>query len=123
MRRNRRPRAAKQSDQIHADLTTEDCASDNDRRWFEARPDRRYRLRPRLSRELGGAEDITHVLVIQMFPGARVREGVRWLGGALPADRDDQLARLAELIHAGEGAYIVNGRVVGFDELSGGMRQ
>lgn len=95
----------------------EDRASADDRQWFIERPDRRYRLRLRLTSELGSNDDTTHVLVTQISPGVRIRSVIRCLGEALPPDRDDQLARLAELLHAGELAYVLDGRVMGFNEL------
>src|SRR5687768_14601731 len=101
------------------DAPTEDRASDDDRQWFKARPDRRYRFRPRLSRELGGDADTTHVLVVQMCPGARTRRGVCWMGAAMPADSDEQLGRLFHLICAGEPAYVLDGHVMGFEDLPG----
>jgi hypothetical protein len=101
------------------DPRVEDRASADDRTWFATRPERRYRFRPRLPRELG-AEDATHILVVQLFPGARLRKPVCWCGSsAVPPDEDDQLARLADLIARGELAYIYLGRVLSLQELPG----
>jgi hypothetical protein len=67
--------------------------SEDDRRWFEARPGREFRLRKPAPRELGmmQAQGASHVLVRQVQPGFRMR--LPMLCSNLP-DVDPVLRRL-----------------------------
>ena len=104
------------------DPDIEDAASENDRRWFELRRLRSWRIRPRRSGELGtGSPDCREVLVQQVFIGYRIRRPLFSTGGLPPRDDDLDLKRLAELIDLGEVAFVLDGgRVVGVEDLPGG---
>ena len=76
-----------------------EAAGAGDRRWFAARPGRRYRLRaaaPSEVKVLGGRGfPMTHILTRKVTPDCRLRFGVHWsIGGPTPDD-DRVLARLA----------------------------
>jgi len=57
-----------------------DAVSTRDAKWFKAHPNAGCYVRPLISGEYGPFEDeinYTHVLVTQMFSGARARTGLR----------------------------------------------
>ena len=108
---------------LNLDPDVEDRASDNDRWWFAKYPSRRYRWRLRLHAANSMPKMIGYVLVTLLHEGVRSRQAVRWFGASLPADSDDQLARLAELLASNEPACIVNGRVCTMAEMPMDGRQ
>lgn len=94
----------------------EDRASESDRIWFEAHPHLPYRLRPALEYELGLPHG-KYVLVRQVAPGFRVRVPITIMGK--PPCGNSQIGRLAELVMAGEAAFVFNDRVVSLADLPG----
>jgi len=61
-------------------LPAEDAASEDDRRWFEAHPNERQRIREPFPGELQAAVPPGHyvagVAVIQLAPGVRARQAI-----------------------------------------------
>ena len=72
--------------------------SEDDRRWFKARPSRSFRLRKPAKGELEmlGDDRCNHVVVEQLAPGVRARLPVLIVGGLPDCD-----AVLRKLIHEG----------------------
>lgn len=67
-------------------------AGDDDRRWFDRHPERRYRLRPAVPAERKLAPHTTHVVVQQLRQNMRIRHPATIIGH-IP-DSDAVLARM-----------------------------
>ncbi|WP_156373199.1 hypothetical protein [Pseudorhodoferax sp. Leaf267] len=90
-----------------ATLPKDPCASAVDRDWFEARPKRTLRLRLRLPAEFAAS---THVLVVKLSPGDRMRVPLTPQGPAAYVESMMSNAPVAPLVEKGLAATL--GRVM-----------
>ena len=85
-----------------------------DQQWFEAHPDRQYRIRPKQH----DGPDTGYLILKQVYPGIRSRLDIGPVG-ALLTDTDEVLGKVYDSILGGmRGVFFRhNGTIVGGDEL------
>jgi hypothetical protein len=98
------------------DPMIEDRASVDDRDWFTARPQRRFRLRRRVPGELGVESQAEWVLVAQHAPGLRTRHPLRTTG-CLPFNTDDELVHVFDALRRSALIVVQHGHVIPFADL------
>ena len=85
-----------------------------EREWFKAYPDRKYRIRPKRHDEPGEG----FVILKKLHPGRRYFVGIG-PEGAMPADTDEVLGQVYDILRSGKAGIIFphDGSVLGEDEL------
>jgi hypothetical protein len=85
-----------------------------DQKWFKARPDRQYRIRPRRPDKPGKG----FVIIKQIYPGCRLLVGIG-PEGAMLADTDEVLGQVYDILRGKKVEIIFphDSAVLGEDEL------
>ena len=73
-----------------------------DQKWFEAHPDRQYRIRPKQHEEPGNG----YLILKQIYPGCRSLVGIGPEGAVLE-DTDEMLGHVYDILRGGKGGFLL----------------